>query len=198
MEAGAEELRQLTELLADAHAGEPGALDRVVAVAYPGLLRLARTQLRRFDPGTGTPTLEPDALVNETYLKLIRQRARYDSRGHFFAIASKLMLRTLLDHERTKGRDKRGGGLHRVSLTEAAELAVDPADASVEAFSLVLADLERLDARAADIVKARVLWGMTIPEIAASFEVSTRTVERSWAFAQRWLETELVRQAGSR
>jgi RNA polymerase sigma factor (TIGR02999 family) len=195
MEAGADELRQLTELLAEAHAGSPGALDRVVAIAYPGLLRLARAQLRRFDGGAATPTLEPDALVNETYLKLIRQRARYDSRGHFFAIASKLMLRTLLDHERGKARDKRGAGLQRLSLTEAGDLAVDRDDASVEAFAEVIEELERLDVRAADIVKARVLWGMTVPEIADSFGLSARTIERSWQFAQRWLAVELRRRA---
>ena len=187
------ELQGITALLDQAHAGRPGALDEVVAIVYPRLLGLARDRLRGFGNGRGSPTLEPAALVNETYLKLIRQRSRYDSRGHFFAIASQLMLRVLIDHERARGRGKRGGGLARVSLSEADAEQGPVADVSVEAFAEALGRLEALSRRSADIVKARLLWGLTVAEIADALGVSGRTVEREWSFAQRWLEMQLAK-----
>jgi RNA polymerase sigma factor (TIGR02999 family) len=196
MAAAAGEMRRITALLEEAHDGRAEALDEVVAIVHPQLMRLAEDRLRGFSSGRGTPTLEPAALVSETYLKLIRQRARYDSRGHFLAIASKLMLRVLIDHERERHRLKRGGRMLRVSLSEAEGLAVDGEDVSVEAFASALHRLESLNQRAAEIVKARMLWGLTITEIAASFGLSERTVERDWQFAERWLERELAAERG--
>lgn len=195
MSAAEERLGHITRLLGEAQAGRSEALEDVAALLYPDLVRVAEAQLHRFyGRRTPSPTLEPAALVNETYLRLIRQRSRYDSRGHFFAIASKVMLRVLLDYERSRGRQKRGGALMRVSLSEASNVAVAE-DVTIEAFAAVLARLEALDARAADMVKARLVWGLKVPEIAESFAVSTRTVERELKFAERWLEVELARQA---
>lgn len=188
------ELDRITQLLAEAHQGREGALDEVVRLVYPELLRRAQSHLRRYYRGNHpNPTLEPAALVSETYLKLIRQRMRYDSAGHFFAIASQLMLRVLIDYERTRGRRKRGGDYLRVSLSEVDGLAMRE-DVSIEAFAGILERLAALKPRAAEFVQARVIWGLTVPEIASSFEISSRTVERDLNFAQRWLEVELERE----
>lgn len=192
MATGGDPLARITLLLDEAHDGRAGALDEVMAVVYPELMRLAGQRLRRFNSDGATPTLEPAALVNETYLKLIRQRSRYDSRGHFLALSSKLMLRVLIDHERTRGRSKRGGDLVRVSFSEALDVADGALAPSMEAFSEALEALEKLDGRSAEIVKARVLWGLTVEEVAESFGLSTRTVERDWKFAVRWLERSMT------
>jgi len=195
MSAEERDLERITMLLGEAHAGRAEALEEVVSLVYPDLLRRAATAVGHFygrrDP---SPTLEPAALVNETYMKLIRQRARYDSRGHFFSLASQLMLRVLIDHERARGREKRGGRMIRVSLSEASEVHAAE-DVPLETFVAILGRLEALDPRAADMVKARLIWGLTLPEIAESFSLSTRTVERELKFAQRWLEVELAREA---
>jgi len=189
-----EELGRITVLLGQAQAGRSDALQDVADLVYPELVRRAETQLHQYyGQRNPTPTLEPAALVNETYLRLIRQRSRYDSSGQFFAIASKLMLRVLMDYERARGRKKRGGALLRVSLSEACDLAVAD-DVRIETFAGVLERLEALDPRAADIVKARLLWGLSPAEIAESFALSTRTVERELKFAQRWLELEFARE----
>lgn len=196
MDVQRDELQRITAMLEQAREGEPRALEGVMDMVYPRLLRIAEQRLREFPASGPGRTLEPAALVDETYLKLIRQRARYDSRGHFLAVASRLMLRVLIDHERLRRRDKRGGGLVRVSLSEADSVAMPAADVTVEAFAEALELLERLNPRAAEIVKARVLWGLTVPEVADSLEISVRTVEREWQFAQRWLELELARNDG--
>ena len=189
---------RITTLLGEAQDGRPEALQEVMSLVYPELLRRAQAQLRGYyRGGTPNPTLEPAALVSEAYLRIIRQRARYDNRGHFFAIASQLMLRVLLDHERAQGRRKRGGDFVRVSLSEASELPASQ-DCTVEAFVQVLERLEVLDRRAADVVKARLLWGLTVAEIAESFDLSARTVERELAFAQRWLAVELRDERGKK
>jgi RNA polymerase sigma factor (TIGR02999 family) len=184
-------MERITALLGEAQQGRPEALQAVVELVYPELVKRAEAQLRRhYQHRVPNPTLEPAALVSETYLKLIRQRSRYDNRGHFFAIASQLMLRVLLDHERSSGRRKRGGGFVRVSLSEASELPAAE-DCSVETFAEALERLAALDPRAADLVRARLLWGLTVPEIATSFALSVRTVERELSFAQRWLAVEM-------
>ncbi len=156
-------------------------------LVYDDLRRLAARQLQ---DRPGTPTLQPTALANETYLRLIKQRRRFDNRGHFFAIATRVMLRVLLDHRRAGDAGKRGGGLVRVTLTGLAEPAVDPTgDAAT--FVAALEKLEELDKTTADVVKLRVLWGLTNAEVAGALETSLRTVEREWQFARKWLAAEL-------
>jgi RNA polymerase sigma factor (TIGR02999 family) len=102
--------QQVTELLSKANGGHKKALDELMRFVYEDLCRLAARQLQR-QPGSGTPTLQPTELANETYLRLLKQRSRFDNSGHFFAIATKVMLRVLRDHRRAKGAAKRGGDL---------------------------------------------------------------------------------------
>jgi RNA polymerase sigma factor (TIGR02999 family) len=178
----------ITRLLAEAYEGRESALDEVMRLVYRDLHRIAEKQLRRRGHRLSLETTE---LVSETFLKLVKQRKRYDSRGHFFAIATGVMIRVLLDHHRKKGRAKRGGQLVRVALSGAEkDLARDP-EVRIPDFVEALERLEALAPRTAEVVKLRLLWGLTVPESAEALGTSTSTVEREWRFARRWLGSQL-------
>lgn len=188
----------ITRLLHDVDRGRDGAMDDLMAAVYSDLQAVAEKHMReRFGHGLPGVTMEPAALVNESFLRLIKQRTKYDNRGHFFAIATKVMLRVLVDYQRRRIAAKRGGGVRRVTL------ALDaPADApaasspgtqtliGVDSLVEALDKLEELDARKADVVKLRVVWGLQMREIAESLGISLATVERDWAFSKAWLSRE--------
>ena len=158
-------------------------------LVYRDLCAIADRQLRnRYGRDLAGATLEPSALVNEAFLRLIRQRNRYDTRGHFFAIATKTMIRVLADHVRSKQAAKRGGQDVRVTLTGLADSAAshDMAD-----FLRALERLETADPRTCEVAKLRLLWGLTLPEIVEALGTSQSTVERDWRFARSWLIAEL-------
>lgn len=191
---------EITMLLHELDGGAPGALDRLMEVVYDELRRLATGQLRRlYGERAGQITLEPAALVNESFLRLIRQRQRFDNRGHFFAIATMIMLRVLRDHQRERAALKRSGGARAagedpqtlVSISDGEEGRSELARAiEIEALIASLDRLEALDRQKADIVRMRVVWGMSIPVIAEAMGVSTSTVDREWRFAKAWLATD--------
>jgi RNA polymerase sigma factor (TIGR02999 family) len=179
-------------LLRQAYEGREGALDEVMRLVYDDLRNVAGRQLRRrHGSRAGDLTLQPTALVNEAYLRLIKQRKRFDNRGHFFAIASKVMLRVLMDHDRAKRTGKRGGDLVRVTLSGIGTAAAPDPVGEIPDFVRAVEKLEGLDTTTADVVKLRVLWGLTNPEIAETLDTSLRTVEREWRFARRWLAAEM-------
>jgi RNA polymerase sigma factor (TIGR02999 family) len=189
----------ITRLLEQLEEGSDGAMDDLMSVVYNDLQRMAESHMRqRFGPDLPGVTLEPAALVNESYMKLIRQRKKYDNRGQFFAIATKVMLRVLTDYQRQRLAAKRGGGRKRVtlSLEPAATPPVSGSATEIEVVALVdaLDELEALDQRKADVVKMRVVWGLQMREIAESLGVSLATVERDWAFAKAWLAREADRR----
>jgi RNA polymerase sigma factor (TIGR02999 family) len=142
-------------------------------------------------------TIQPTILANDTLMKLIRQRTKFDNAGHLFAIASRLMMRVLLDYHRARKARKRGGGLVQVSLDPDASIAdadaaQSQADApDIEALNNALEKLAALDNRKSDVVKYRILWGLTVPQVAESLGIGVATVERDWAFAKAWLKKEL-------
>ena len=191
---------QITRLLHEVESGRDGALDELMRVVYADLERVAAAHLRRrFGRRAEAVTLEPAALVNESFLKLIRHRAKYDSRGHFFATATKVMLHVLLDYVDQRNARKRGGDRTRISFSFAEHNEVEPASAGREGGEIhvgleplvkALGELEKLDSRKADVVKMRVVWNMTNDEIAESLGVSRPTVERDWRFAKAWLADE--------
>ena len=181
---------EITRLLHDADAGMEGALDKVMDLVYRDLSGMAESHLRRrYGANLAGATLEPSALVHETFLRLIRQRKGFDNRGQFFAIATRMMLRVLNDHARRKMADKRGGDFSRVTLSGLAEqgAAHDLSD-----FVRALEKLDAVDSRTAEIAKLRLLWGLTVPEIAATLDLSEATVNRDWRFGRRWLLAELT------
>jgi len=183
---------EITRLLEEAHEGRESALNEVMDLVYQELQRIAAGQMqRRYGQRAANLTMEPTALVNEAFLRLIKQRKRYDSRGQFFAIATKTMLRVLMDYDRQRRSAKRGGEQVRVSLSGVAGQIQQGEAASIGDFVHAVERLEGLDRRTADVFKLRVLWGLTVPEIAEATELSVRTVEREWRFGRRWLAAEL-------
>ena len=133
--------------------------------------------------------------INESFLRIIKQRNKYDNRGQFFAIATKVMLRVLVDYQRRRGAAKRGGDRQRITLTldKHAEPGRGPGPDTligVETLVEALDGLEALDSRKADVVKMKVVWGLTMSQIAESLGISLATVERDWAFSKAWLARE--------
>ena len=193
----------VTRLLREVEDGHDGAMERLMAVVYADLERVAEKHMRqRFGRGAPGVTLEPAALVNESWFQLIRQRCTYDNRGHFFAIATRVMLRVLTDYQRRRGAARRGGAMERVTLSLAgagAAAAVRGAGPEtligVDSLVAALERLEALDERKADVVKLRVVWGLVMREIAEALGFSLATVERDWAFSKAWLAREAAAEA---
>jgi len=155
---------------------------------YPHLHELAQRLMVSERNGH---TLQPTALVNEAYLRLVDgERVDWEGRNHFFCIAARVMRRILIDHARAKARAKRGGEWRRVTLGD--HLHRRDYDALE---LLVLEDtLQQLEARhprMAKVVELRVFGGMTMKEIAQALGVSKRTADEDWSFARRWLAREL-------
>jgi RNA polymerase sigma factor (TIGR02999 family) len=185
----------ITVLLQQAEKGDSTALDEVVTALYEDLKRRAATYVRRYvGSGDGRITLQPTALVNETYLQLLKQRTTYANRGHFLAIATRVMLRVLVDHQRAQRAKKRGGEGIWVTLSDV-HLSDDVGDDAVAASALseALDRLEALDARKANAFKLRAIWGIQMAEIAEVLDISLATAERDWRFARSWLADELAR-----
>jgi RNA polymerase sigma factor (TIGR02999 family) len=183
---------KITLLLREVEGGREGALDQLMAVVYAELERMAHCYLRRhFGDRAEAITLEPAALVNESFLKLIRQRNRYDNSGHFFTIASRVMLRVLIDYRRRRAASIRGGGRTHITLVldeqQIAGRERRTASIEVEQLAEALEKLEALSPRKADVVKMRVIWGLDLEQVAEALEVSISTVSRDWRFAKAWL-----------
>ena len=179
----------ITELLERAADGDDQAFDSAIAAVYEDLRGRARMYLLRHSGGRAV-TLQPTALVNETYLRLIKQNVRFANRGHFMAIATRTMFRVLIDLQRARLAEKRGGGDIAVTLSGVGTESGDPA-AAVHALSEALEQLEDLDERKARIVQLRAIWGFDMQEIADITDLSLSTVERDWRFARNWLGVRL-------
>jgi RNA polymerase sigma-70 factor (ECF subfamily) len=190
-EHGTHDVGDITRLLEEAATGDQSALDALSEKVYADLERVAARRLRhRFGPELAGVTLEPAALVNETFLKLLATPMQFENRRHFFAFATRVMLRALTDYQRARGAAKRGGDATRVSLSGLGGGA-SPLDTTAEMVSDGLAELEELDPRKAEVVALKVFWGFEMAEIADVLDVSLRTVERDWRFARNWLRARL-------
>lgn len=183
---------EITPLLERAHAGDRNALDEVARRVHTDLGRLARKlTAREARLGRRPLTLEPSALVNETFIKLLQQRNRWKNREHFFAIATRAMVRVLLDYNRARGRGKRGGRAIRVSLSAlGSKEAVAPSLAMADLHA-VLGSLEGADVRAARVARLRIFWGLDNDEIADVLGVSRSTIDRDWRFASAWIKARV-------
>lgn len=151
-----------------------------------------RRAAARYMANERTPhTLQATALVNEVYLRLVEiHRVGWHDRTHFFAMAATLMRRVLVDHARTRGFKKRGGGNRPVPLDEA--LTVAPARArELLALDDALIALDAVDPRKARVVELRFFAGLGVEETAAVLEVSPQTVMRDWRLAKAWLLREM-------
>jgi RNA polymerase sigma factor (TIGR02999 family) len=184
----------ITLLLQRASSGDEEAHEELVQRVYGDLERVAGRRMRdRFGPELAGVTLEPAALVNETFLKLLRQEkpVDFENRRHFFSFATQVMLRALTDYQRARAAAKRGGDRVRVTLAGLGRNN-EPVDPAAEEIRAALAELEELDFRKAEVVALRVFWGCSMAEIAVSLDTSLRTVERDWRFAKSWLKKRLA------
>jgi RNA polymerase sigma factor (TIGR02999 family) len=180
---------RVTQLLVDWSNGDQAALDKLMPVVYDELRRLASNYLRRERAGH---TLQPTALVNEAYLRLVDQRqARWQNRAQFFGVAAQLMRRILVDHARVRQAQKRGGSdQQQISLSHADRVAQKP-DVDLLALHEALNELAAIDEQQARIVELRFFGGLTIEETAEVMGISHATVERDWTMARAWLRREL-------
>ena len=184
------EKERVTQLLVDWSNGDKTALDKLMPLIDAELRRLAHQYMRRERRGH---TLQTTALVNEAYLRLVnRKNVQWQNRTHFFAIAANLMRNILVDHARTRGVQKRGGGGYKVSLDDA--MAVSPApDFNLLALDRALEALAAVDERKSRVIEMRFFGGLSHDEIAAVLQVSVATVRRDWSLARAWLHRELSR-----
>lgn len=177
----------ITDLLTAVKAGRPGALDSLIPIVYDKLRAIAAAHLAN---DRGTPTLQPTALVHELYFTLVDQRAQsWQNRAHFFATASILMRRLIVDHARKNSAAKRGGD-NLVPLDEGLDAAIDRPTEILRLHD-TMEELEKLEPRQARIVEMRFFGGLSIEETAEVLGVSPATVKREWAIARAWLHTEL-------
>ena len=179
----------ITQLLTRWSNGDQTALDKLMPLVYSELRRLANNYLRRERPDH---TLQPTALVNEAYLKLIDQKtAKWQNRAQFYGIAAQLMRRILVDHARQHKAAKRGGSdQQRLSITSAGGLAAKP-DLDVLALHEALEELATIDPQQERIVELKFFGGLSIEETAEVLGIGHATVERDWKMARAWLRRKL-------
>ena len=164
------------------------SLDELVPLLYDDLRRLAAAHMRREPAGH---SLQPTALVHETYVRLVEQRqAEWVSRAHFFGAAAGVMRRILVDLARARRADKRGGQLTRVTLAEDVA-AGGPTEIDVLALHESLERMATFSPRQTRIVELRYFGGLTIEETAAVLDISDATVVREWTIAKAWLRSAL-------
>jgi RNA polymerase sigma factor (TIGR02999 family) len=187
---GADSSTRINKLLADWGQGNEAAREALIPVVYNELRRQARRYLRGERPDH---TLESAALVNEAYMRLVRQEApAWQNRAHFFGVAAQLMRHILVDHARNRLAAKRGAGAPRLALDP--ELApAQKAGIDLVALDDALSRLTALDSQQGRLIELRFFGGLSIEETAVVLGVSPATVKREWVTARAWLRRELKR-----
>jgi RNA polymerase sigma-70 factor, ECF subfamily len=174
----------VTELLKAWGAGDEGALDALMEAVYPELREGARQMMAR---ERLSHTLQPTALVNEVYLRLLKlKQVSWESRVPFFAFAARLMRRILVEHARAVGAQKRGGEANRLSL-DAVELAVEEPLIDILALEEALEKLEKVDPRLVRLIELRFFTGLSESETAEALGISRSSAQRDWILAKRVL-----------
>jgi RNA polymerase sigma factor (TIGR02999 family) len=179
----------VTELLIAWNGGDQDALGDLMPLVFDELRVLANIYLQRERPGH---TLQPTALVNEVYLRLVDQeRVSWENRAHFFGMTARMMRRLLVNHAEARRTQKRGGGAQQVELDEALLGGSGP-EVDVLAIDLALQELEKLDARQGQVVEMRFFSGLSIAETAEALQISPATVKRDWETAKLWLRRRIA------
>ena len=180
--------KKITELLKDYEGGSQEALEKLYPQVYEHLHRLAVKYMNRERQGH---TLQPTALVNEAFIRLVEgQGVDWQNRTHFFAIAARVMRRILTDHAKAKKAAKRGGNDIRVSFDEKFHWATKDSPDLIE-LNDALERLETINERQAKVVELRYYGGLSVEEVAEFLNASPATVKRDWASAKMWLYREL-------
>lgn len=181
----------VVHLLRSVRGGSDGAIDELLPVVYEELRRLASAYLNH---ERRDHTLQPTALVHEAYLRLVGQRSiGCEDRTQFFAAASTVMRRVLVDHARARKAAKRGGGRAKTSLDEALACFEERAYDLI-ALNDALARLASIDERKSRVVELRFFGGLTVKEVSDVVGAPVRTIEREWTLAKAWLRGELHRE----
>lgn len=181
-------MKDAAQLLEESRHGRRSSTDELMVMLRDQLREIAQRHLKQEYVGH---TLQPTALINEAYLRLMGQtQTDWKNSGHFRAIASNLMRRILVDHARAKSAGKRGGDFHRVCLTATgATDGDDPLELML--VNDLLEQLSEGNPRQALIVEYRIFGGLTLVEIADTLEVSLATVKKDWRFAKAWLASQM-------
>jgi RNA polymerase sigma-70 factor, ECF subfamily len=183
---------EISELLRDWNKNpSDDSAEALFKIVYDELRRQAHRYLQKEREGH---TLQTTALVNEAYLKLVKQESvKWESRTHFFGIAATLMRRILIDYAKSKHRVRRGGSSEDLPFENA--LTVSFSDTNFDLLELdeVLNRLAEKDPHLAKVVELRFFSGLDVPETAEVLSVSESTVKRDWAMAKAWLHRELTR-----
>jgi RNA polymerase sigma factor (TIGR02999 family) len=186
---GAQSTHEVTQLLIAWKEGDQSALEQLVPLVYAELHRLARRYLVQERPGH---PLQPTALVNEAYLRLIEwKNVEWKNRAHFFGVSAQLMRRILVDFARQRPRVA-GESVHQVSL---AQVGAEDRSADLIALDDALKNLSEIDERKSRIVELRFFGGLSNEETAEVLEISVITVIREWNKAKAWLYRELSKDA---
>jgi RNA polymerase sigma factor (TIGR02999 family) len=175
----------VTRIIADMNRGDPSAAERLLPLVYKELRKLAASKMAHESPGQ---TLDATALVHEAYLRLVDQdiAPHWDSRGHFFAAAAEAMRRILIERARRRSAAKHGGKFHRLDI-DSLTVADERRSEELLALNDALSELERHDAKAAQLVKLRYFAGVSHRDAAEAMRITRRQADRLWALARAWL-----------
>ena len=180
---------EVSQLLAQWSNGDREALEELFSLVTHELRQIAHAHMRK---ESINHTLQTTALINEAYLKLVDQKnVQWQNRSHFFAIASKVMRRILLDYAKTRLRDKRGGGAIHVELEDAYNISVEKSTELI-ALDEALNRLAEVDPQKSQIVEMRHFGGMSVDETAEALGIAPITVMRHWSLAKAWLRREII------
>jgi RNA polymerase sigma factor (TIGR02999 family) len=181
---------EITLLLHAWRGGDQLALERLTAIVYHELHRMAQRYMAREREGH---TLQTTALIGEVYLRLVKvNEIKWQDRAHFFAVCAQLMRRILTDFARSHGYQKRGAGAPHIPLNEAMLISAEP-PVDLVALEQALTRLGETDLRKSKVVELRFFGGLTIEETAEVLQISPETVTRDWSVARAWLLRELDR-----
>lgn len=182
-------MSDVTELLANYRRGDAAALNRLLPLVYEELQHIARNQLRRERQGH---TLQPTALANEAYLRLMKQHGcTWENRAHFLAIAAQAMRRILLDYARRRHAQRRGGSHQKISLDEALVMSEEKSGELIE-LDAALDHLAEVDSQQARIVELHFFGGLAMNEIAQVLGCEESAVRQEWRMAKAWLHRTLA------
>lgn len=184
--------KPITQLLLEWREGSQQALDHLMPLVYDELRHLAAHHLKS---ERASHTLQPTALVNEAYIRLVNVDVQWQDRAHFFAVAARLLRRILVDHAKSQRRAKRGGGLIRVTLNE--YLVSTEPDNDIIALDDSLKNLATFDERKSQIIELHFFGGLTYEETAEALGISPVTVHRELRLAKAWLHHELNQKGSS-
>jgi RNA polymerase sigma factor (TIGR02999 family) len=182
-----EDRGQTTRLLKAMRAGDHAAAEKLLPLVYAELHRVANAYMRRERPDH---TLQPTALINEAYLRLIHEDVDWNSRAHFVGFAAHVMRRVLVDYARARNAEHRGGKMERVELQD--QFAISPERLEeVWVLDEALNRLEQKNSRQAKVVELRYFGGLSMEQIGATLGIAPRSAKRDWALARIWLHEQL-------